>query len=282
MSDADDRAAALAEIIDKAQVFILPAIATEGAKQIINLAIIGAVTSIGAGIAVVTVTAFGMANSPKAVNVPLANDDTVYTIASKVRAALAAVPDITGFFSIAGAGVNVQLTALSEAANDGTMNAGFALGTVVGPTPVPTSTIIQQGAVSDLTAVETILDKYKTAQRWEAGGVVTTGMKILPLTPNSRYYAVSKGGTFSDTEPFPPSNYPFYQQQVVDGDIVLEDWGAAPENIYDLDSAIQSCWESKAAVASRFMKTGGVDMSKLFDNCMKMAEMYETAWVGNA
>lgn len=278
MSDATDRAAALAEIIDRAQVYTLPAIATEGMKQAVNAAISGVVAHTGAGVAIATVTGFGMAHSPKAVNVTLANDDSPYAIATKVKAVLLADADVNGFFDISGVGVNVQLTCKAEAANDISMNLAFAPGSSTGPTAIPASTVLQEGAVADTLMVESILDKYKRAQRWVAGAtVVTGGMKILPETPNGRVYSIKKGGTLGISEPF--TSIDPYPDLVFDGDAVLEDAGAAYTNIYDIDTATRVCWEEKAAKASRLMSTGGMNMSKIFENCMKMVNLYQTAYV---
>jgi hypothetical protein len=79
-----------------------------------------------AGNATVTVTAAGMPNSPKAVVVALATNDTEAQVATKFRAALTADTDVGGFFTIGGTGPNVVATARTAAANDGTMNIAYA------------------------------------------------------------------------------------------------------------------------------------------------------------
>ena len=76
----------------------------------------------GVGTIVFTVTANGMNNSPKAINVNVtADDDTAAAVATKARAALGLDADVAAFFTISGAGGNIILTAIEPAANDGTM-----------------------------------------------------------------------------------------------------------------------------------------------------------------
>ncbi|MBX3288459.1 MAG: hypothetical protein KF855_03845 [Acidobacteria bacterium] len=71
------------------------------------------------------VTADGMPNSPKTLQVAIADTDTAAIAAGKARAAMIADPDIghptTGFFEISGAAADVVFTAKTAAANDGTM-----------------------------------------------------------------------------------------------------------------------------------------------------------------
>lgn len=100
--------------------------------------------SAGVGTIVFTVTANGMGNSPKAVNVNVtAADDTVSKVAAKVRAALGLDADITAFFTISGADGNIILTAIEPAANDGTME--------IAMTDTP-STAVTFGASANTTA----------------------------------------------------------------------------------------------------------------------------------
>lgn len=75
-----------------------------------------------AGTIVVTVTAAGMANSPKAINVVVAaEDDTNAKVATKIRAALNDSVDITSFFTVGGSSANIVLTTKAIAANDATL-----------------------------------------------------------------------------------------------------------------------------------------------------------------
>jgi len=74
------------------------------------------------GTLLVTVTADGMGNSPKGVDVSVTEeDDTAAKVAAKVRAALEADEDVAAFFTVSGEGADIVLTALTAAADDGTM-----------------------------------------------------------------------------------------------------------------------------------------------------------------
>ncbi|MCK5609783.1 hypothetical protein KAR91_48375 [Candidatus Pacearchaeota archaeon] len=82
--------------------------------------------STGAGDITMTITAAGMSNSPKAVVVAIsADDDTVEEVGALVRAALALDADVSAFFTVSGAGAAVVLTAITPAADDGTLAFGF-------------------------------------------------------------------------------------------------------------------------------------------------------------
>lgn len=82
--------------------------------------------STGAGTITMTITAAGMPNSPKAVEVEIAESDGVNDVALKVRTALAADEDVAAFFTISGADAAVVMTAKTPAANDATMAFGYA------------------------------------------------------------------------------------------------------------------------------------------------------------
>jgi hypothetical protein len=94
----------------------------------------------GAGTMTITVTAAGMTNSPKVVNVAIVNSDTTTSQATKAATALNADPDVSAFFVATSNTNNVILTAKEPAANDATMNVASAPGTATGPTAVATST----------------------------------------------------------------------------------------------------------------------------------------------
>lgn len=82
--------------------------------------------STGAGDITMTITSAGMDNSPKAVVVAIgAEDDTVDEVAALVRAALALDADVISFFEVSGATDEVILTAITPAANDGSLAFGF-------------------------------------------------------------------------------------------------------------------------------------------------------------
>jgi len=90
-----------------------------GTKQVMTVTI--ATPAAAAGTVEFTVTAANMDNSPKAVDVVVANGDTVEEVAALVAAAFAADDDVGGFFDITAAGAVVTLTCKTHAANDDTM-----------------------------------------------------------------------------------------------------------------------------------------------------------------
>lgn len=73
------------------------------------------------GTLVVTITAAGMNNSPKAVNVDVLNGDTVEDVAEKVRTALGLDADVSAYFDVTGADENIILTVKAYQDNDATM-----------------------------------------------------------------------------------------------------------------------------------------------------------------
>jgi hypothetical protein len=96
------------------------------------------------GVIVIAVTAAGMTNSPKSVNVWVdENDSTVNLVAAKIRAALAADDDVGAFFTVSGSNAEINITAKTDAANDATM--AMAL------TDAPT-TAVTVGASTNTTA----------------------------------------------------------------------------------------------------------------------------------
>ncbi len=107
-------------------------------KQVETASVLGTVTLTGN--ATVTVTAFGMGNSPKAVSVAVANGDSASVVGGLVRTALAFDVDVAAMFLVSGAGANVVLTKHVAAANDSTLNIAIDNGTCTGLTAAPTST----------------------------------------------------------------------------------------------------------------------------------------------
>lgn len=92
----------------------------DGTKQVETIAVTAGATA--AGTLVFTVTAAGMSNSPKAVNVDVTTDDnTAAEVAGKIRTALAADSDVSAFLTVSGTVANIVLTARAAAANDVTM-----------------------------------------------------------------------------------------------------------------------------------------------------------------
>ena len=107
----------------------------------------------GAGTAVVTVTANGMTNSPKAIDVALAEGDDASAIGGKIRTALNTA-DVTDFFTVSGAGADGILTTKAKAANDETMNIAIAAGDTIGLTPDASSADTTAG-IAPVLQVET-------------------------------------------------------------------------------------------------------------------------------
>ena len=136
----------------------------------------------GAGTLIVTVTAAGMDNSPKAVNVAVTgDDDTAAEVATKIRAALTADTDVGGFFTVSGADAAIIITAKEKIANDATME--MALTSADG-------TGVTVGASGDTTAgvlpvcqKETISVTHKA----DAEGVivVTVTAAAMPNSPKA-------------------------------------------------------------------------------------------------
>ncbi len=90
-----------------------------GTKQVMTVTI--ATPSEAAGTVKFTVTAANMDNSPKAVDVVVADEDTVEDVAALVAAAFADDDDVGGFFDITVAGAVVTMACTAHAANDDTM-----------------------------------------------------------------------------------------------------------------------------------------------------------------
>lgn len=138
----------------------------------------------GAGNAEVIVTAAGMTNSPKTVNVAVADGDNASTIAGKIRSALTADANVghvtTGFFTVSGATDQIILTAKADAANDATMNISVDNGTCTGITPDLTSDNTTAGVLGVLqvetaTITGTIVTQMETV-------ITAAGMTGSPKT----------------------------------------------------------------------------------------------------
>jgi hypothetical protein len=116
-----------------------------GTKQVETATIAGTIT--GDGDASVTVTAAGMAGSPKTLLVPVVNGDSASTAAGKIRTALNADTDITTMFTVGGTGATASLTKIAATNNDSTLNIAYTNGTCTGLTPNATSANTVEGAL---------------------------------------------------------------------------------------------------------------------------------------
>ncbi|MFA7122313.1 MAG: hypothetical protein WC277_12590 [Bacilli bacterium] len=90
-----------------------------GTKQVMTTEIL--TPSADDGTVEFTVTAANMDNSPKAVDVVVANGDTVEDVATLVADAFESDDDVGGFFDITVAGAVVTMTRKTHAGNDPTM-----------------------------------------------------------------------------------------------------------------------------------------------------------------
>lgn len=127
-----------------------------------------------AGNVAITVTAAGMTNSPKTIQVAAATNDNAAAVAGKVRTALAADTDVNGFFVVSGATTAVILTARTKIANDATMNIASADGTTVGVAAAPTSANTTAGVLGTL--------QVETAT--VAGAITGAGNATITVTAN--------------------------------------------------------------------------------------------------
>jgi hypothetical protein len=104
-----------------------------------------------AGDVSVTVTGDGIAGSPLAISVPVANTDTAATWAGKVRTALSGTVAITSLYTVGGTTTAIVLTRITPGVNDGTLNIALANGTTTGVTAAPTSANTNANVVSNIT-----------------------------------------------------------------------------------------------------------------------------------
>lgn len=149
-----------------------------------------ATTATAGGNITVTVTAAGMTGSPKAVVVPILIGDTATVWAGKVRTALAADVDISGFFNIGGSTTAIVLTRRDAAADDTTINIAIADTDTTGITPVVTSANTTAGVVGasvyarpfsvtlDIPNVQDVLHRMNSA---DTSFINTLEIPILPI-----------------------------------------------------------------------------------------------------
>jgi len=126
---------------------------TSGVYQVETAVVVGTITL--GGNAKFTVTAAGMAGSPKDILVAVALNDTAAQVAAKARAALAADADVAAMFSVGGTGANVALTTLQSAANDATLNIAYDNDTCTGLTGDASSNNSTAGVKGDYKGVVT-------------------------------------------------------------------------------------------------------------------------------
>ena len=132
---------------------------TAGSAQVETATAAGNITT--AGNATITVTSAGMTNSPKAISVAVALNDTPTMWADKVRTTLTADVNVSERFTVGGANTSISLTRKPLAtytvgsvsvptypATDSTLNIAIANGTCAGITANTTSANTTAGALS--------------------------------------------------------------------------------------------------------------------------------------
>lgn len=131
--------------------------------------------STGAGNITMTITAAGMDNSPKAVVVAIgAEDDAVGEVGALLRTALTNDADVASFFVVSGATDTAILTAITPAANDGTMAFGFV------DTDTTGVTFGASGNTAAGVAKET--DTYTVAEATIYGNTVTAVTSVQTIS----------------------------------------------------------------------------------------------------
>jgi hypothetical protein len=129
------------------------------------------VTSVTAGDVTVTVTGALVGNSPKAIEVTVAESDADTVVAGKIRTALQAQTDITTNYTVGGTGANVSLTAKATAANDTNLN--IAVEGICGVVEITTSTNTTLGVADGAYNQSSI-----TIGEMAIGAVVTIHIKV--------------------------------------------------------------------------------------------------------
>lgn len=115
--------------------------------QIETATVVGTIEADGAGNVEVVVTASGMINSPKTIEVPVENEDDADTVAGKIRTALSEDEDVLAYFTVSGDDTSVVLTRKVAQSNDETMNISITNGNCSGLTDSPESTDTRLGSV---------------------------------------------------------------------------------------------------------------------------------------
>lgn len=124
--------------------------------------------------------------------------------------------------------------------------------------------------------LEQIIDNAIRVKTWAPNTFFKAGTIVYPSTRTGVKYRVIRAGTTGPTEPVWSS----YSWISTDGGVTFENDGEEFPSIYDVNDAIRKAWLLKASKASRFMKTGGMDMSQIQRNCLEMAKRFERPLVG--
>ncbi len=284
MSDTGDRAIALALLIEWAEPYVIPQIGTPGVKQVETFTILGSIGSSGAGNAAVIVTAAGMAGSPKTIQVAVANNDTPYLVATKIRAALAADTDVSALFDISGVGVDGVLTAKTFAAHDSSLNVSIANGTCSGLTAAPTSVNTVEGSAPDTSTLETILDRNKPASTWLPNTAYAFNAIMMPPVRNGFRYRCIVTGTSQATDPgfyfWPKTQLARVTDGISNPALVWQNDGSEWGSVYDARQAAYECWDMKYRKASQYFAQGQVHMEMVTKHCQEMRDSFAPLVVG--
>jgi len=159
--------------------------------QVETATVVGTIGAAGAGNVTVVVTANGMVNSPKTINVAVANNDTATLVAGKIITALQADPNVSAFSTVSGTGDTFAVTVKSITTNDSTMNISTANGTCSGLTAEPTSVHTTAG-VSTVVLLDAIASKIIAAHAYVKSSGATATKAMLALTTD--YILTSEGG----------------------------------------------------------------------------------------
>lgn len=106
--------------------------------QVETATVVGTITSPAGGNATVVTTCTGMTGTPITTSVAVTLGDTATIVAGKIRIALQAVANITGFLTVGGSGIYVTLTRLNSASISN-LNISIDNGTCSGLTTAGTS-----------------------------------------------------------------------------------------------------------------------------------------------
>ncbi len=175
-----------------------------GVKQVETF--VGAGNITGSGNLSVTVTGAGIAGSPLALSVAVADGDTAATWVGKVRSAIAAEAAITALYTVGGASTSITLTPTSESADDPTLLIQVAAGTVANASLPISSTNTTAGSAplnadnGGAYAVGVFSYDFPTTEvrqiriRRMTGSVRIIGMLLSDIRSDA---GASKGGTSS-------------------------------------------------------------------------------------
>jgi len=155
-----------------------------GVLQVETATINGTTEITTAGDADVVVTAAGMPNSPKTVRFAVALADDEANVADKARTALGLNADVSGFFTITGAGADIVLTAKTKAADDATMNLASDNADTNGIVEVAASANTQAGVAGTLQVETATVDPASAVTVAGDADVIVTGALVAgtPLT----------------------------------------------------------------------------------------------------